>query len=152
MHLQSLAPTPVSRRVDVRQAAGRKNNGRIFITTWWKKNVVPNPNKGRKRYQSRFTPEDISDISTRHLSLSLYQRDLAMGNIADVTDGKPIAVHLMCECYWSLSHLLRHLWKKGTGAILLFSPGYHTTPWPYELHKKLRYSESIYCFSFNVDK
>jgi hypothetical protein len=33
LHLQSLAPTPVSRRVDVRQAAGRKNNCRIFITT-----------------------------------------------------------------------------------------------------------------------
>jgi hypothetical protein len=25
LHLQSLAPTPVSRRVDVKQAAGRKN-------------------------------------------------------------------------------------------------------------------------------
>jgi hypothetical protein len=33
LHLQSLAPTPVTRRVDVRQAAGRKNNCRIFITT-----------------------------------------------------------------------------------------------------------------------
>jgi hypothetical protein len=33
LHLQSLAPTPVSRRVDVRQAAGRKNKCRIFITT-----------------------------------------------------------------------------------------------------------------------
>jgi hypothetical protein len=33
LHLQSLAPTPVSRRIDVRQAAGRKNNCRIFITT-----------------------------------------------------------------------------------------------------------------------
>jgi hypothetical protein len=33
LHLQSLAPTPVSRKVDVRQAAGRKNNCRIFITT-----------------------------------------------------------------------------------------------------------------------
>jgi hypothetical protein len=31
-HLQSLAPTPVSRRVDVRQA-GRKNSCRVFITT-----------------------------------------------------------------------------------------------------------------------
>jgi hypothetical protein len=31
LHLQSLAPTPVSRRVDDRQAAGRKNNCRIFI-------------------------------------------------------------------------------------------------------------------------
>jgi hypothetical protein len=26
LHLQSLAPTPISRRVEVRQAAGRKNN------------------------------------------------------------------------------------------------------------------------------
>jgi hypothetical protein len=33
LHLQSLTPTPVSRRVEVRQAAGRKNNCRIFITT-----------------------------------------------------------------------------------------------------------------------
>jgi hypothetical protein len=33
LHLQSLAPTPVSRRVDVRQPAGRKHNYRIFITT-----------------------------------------------------------------------------------------------------------------------
>jgi hypothetical protein len=33
LHLQSLAPTPVSKRVDVRQAAGRKNNCRIRITT-----------------------------------------------------------------------------------------------------------------------
>jgi hypothetical protein len=33
LYLQSLAPTPDSRRVDVRQAAGRKNNCRIFITT-----------------------------------------------------------------------------------------------------------------------
>jgi hypothetical protein len=29
----SLTPAPVSGRVDVRQAAGRKNNCRIFITT-----------------------------------------------------------------------------------------------------------------------
>jgi hypothetical protein len=33
LNLQSLGPTPVSRRVDDRQAAGRKNNCRIFITT-----------------------------------------------------------------------------------------------------------------------
>jgi hypothetical protein len=33
LHLQALAPAPVSRSVDVRQAAGRKNNCRIFITT-----------------------------------------------------------------------------------------------------------------------
>jgi hypothetical protein len=36
LHLQSLEPTPVSRRVEVRQVAGRKNSCRIFITTWWK--------------------------------------------------------------------------------------------------------------------
>jgi hypothetical protein len=39
LHLQSLA-SAVSRWVDVRQVAGRKNNCRIFITTWWKY-VVP---------------------------------------------------------------------------------------------------------------
>jgi hypothetical protein len=33
LHLQSLVPTPVSRKVDVRQPVGRKNNCRIFITT-----------------------------------------------------------------------------------------------------------------------
>jgi hypothetical protein len=33
LHLQSLAPTPVSRRVDVKHAAGRKNNCRNFIST-----------------------------------------------------------------------------------------------------------------------
>jgi hypothetical protein len=33
LHSQSLVPTPVSRRVDVKQAAGRKNNCQIFITT-----------------------------------------------------------------------------------------------------------------------
>jgi hypothetical protein len=31
LHLRSLTPTPVSRRVAVRQAAGHKNNCRIFI-------------------------------------------------------------------------------------------------------------------------
>jgi hypothetical protein len=52
LHLQSLAPTPVSRGVDVRQAAGRKTNYRIFITTWWK-NMLHRPHlvweKGRKK-------------------------------------------------------------------------------------------------------
>jgi hypothetical protein len=33
LHLQSLAPTPLARRVDVRQVAGRKNNYRMFTTT-----------------------------------------------------------------------------------------------------------------------
>jgi hypothetical protein len=33
LHSQSLALIPVSRRVTVRQAAGRKKNYRIFITT-----------------------------------------------------------------------------------------------------------------------
>jgi hypothetical protein len=36
LHLQSLVPTPVSRRVGVRQATNRKNNCQIFITPWWK--------------------------------------------------------------------------------------------------------------------
>jgi hypothetical protein len=51
LDLKSFIATPVSRRVDVRQAAGRKNNCRIFITTWWKR-VVPTPLGGirvRKR-------------------------------------------------------------------------------------------------------
>jgi hypothetical protein len=33
LHLQLLAPTPVLRRVDVRQAVNRRNGCRIFITT-----------------------------------------------------------------------------------------------------------------------
>jgi hypothetical protein len=33
LHLQSLAPSPASRRVDVSRSAGRKYNCRIFITT-----------------------------------------------------------------------------------------------------------------------
>jgi hypothetical protein len=50
LHLQSLAPTLVSRMIDVRQAAGLKNNCRIKIrlikiTTWWK-HVVPTPLSG----------------------------------------------------------------------------------------------------------
>jgi hypothetical protein len=44
LYLQSLASTPVSRRVDVRQATGRKKKCRIFIT-WWK-HVVPTPLSG----------------------------------------------------------------------------------------------------------
>jgi hypothetical protein len=40
LHLQSLAPTPVSRRVDVTQAAGRKNNCRI-LSQHDEKHVVP---------------------------------------------------------------------------------------------------------------
>jgi hypothetical protein len=45
LHLQSLASTPVSRRVDVRQAAGCKNKCRIFITIWWK-HIVLTPLSG----------------------------------------------------------------------------------------------------------
>jgi hypothetical protein len=33
LNLKSLAPTPVLRTVDARQAAGRKNNCQIFIIT-----------------------------------------------------------------------------------------------------------------------
>jgi hypothetical protein len=40
--LQSLVPTPVSRRVDVRQAAGRKNNCRT-LSQHDEKHVVPTP-------------------------------------------------------------------------------------------------------------
>jgi hypothetical protein len=41
--LQSLAPTPVSRRVDVRQAAGRKNNCRIFLLQHDEKTCCTDP-------------------------------------------------------------------------------------------------------------
>jgi hypothetical protein len=39
LHLQSLAPTPVSRKVDVRQADGRKNNSPFLSHD--EKHVVP---------------------------------------------------------------------------------------------------------------
>jgi hypothetical protein len=45
LHLQSFVPTPVSRRVDVSQAAARKNSCLIFDTTWWK-HVIPTPLSG----------------------------------------------------------------------------------------------------------
>jgi hypothetical protein len=41
LHLQSLAPTPVSRRVDIRQAAGRKNAE--YLTQHDEKHVEPTP-------------------------------------------------------------------------------------------------------------
>jgi hypothetical protein len=43
LHLQSLAPTPVSRRVDVRQAAGRKNNCQINLCHNMMKNMLYRP-------------------------------------------------------------------------------------------------------------
>jgi hypothetical protein len=55
-HLLTLAATPVSRRADVRKAAGRKNNCRIFITIWWK-TCCTDPTlceKGRKKKKIHF--------------------------------------------------------------------------------------------------
>jgi hypothetical protein len=52
-----------------------------------------------------------------------------MRNTADVTGGKPIAVFLQSISGVhdvAFTHLLQHLWKKGTVASLLFSPGHHT--------------------------
>jgi hypothetical protein len=46
LHLQSLAPTPVSRRVDVRQAAGRKNIFAESLSQHDEKHVVPTPLSG----------------------------------------------------------------------------------------------------------
>jgi hypothetical protein len=37
---------------------------------------------------------------------------IKMRNTADLTDGKPIAVHLRCERRKSFSRILRHPWKK----------------------------------------
>jgi hypothetical protein len=45
LHLQSLAPTPDSMRVDVRQAAGRKNNCQS-LSQHDEKHVVPTPLSG----------------------------------------------------------------------------------------------------------
>jgi hypothetical protein len=52
-----------------------------------------------------------------------------MRNTADVTSGKPIAVwsqSISAISAINLSRLLRHPWKKGRSAILLFCPGHHT--------------------------
>jgi hypothetical protein len=47
LHLQSLAPTPVSRRVDVRQAAGRKKKiNAESLSQHDEKHVVPTPVSG----------------------------------------------------------------------------------------------------------
>jgi hypothetical protein len=46
LYLQSLAPTPISKRVDFKQTAGRKNNCQIIINN--KKHVVPTPLSGIK--------------------------------------------------------------------------------------------------------
>jgi hypothetical protein len=48
LHLQSLAPTTVSRRVDVRQAAGRKNNIAESLSQHDEIHVVPTPLIGIK--------------------------------------------------------------------------------------------------------
>jgi hypothetical protein len=53
LHLQSLASTPVSRMVDVRQAAGRKNKCRIFITY----------------IHTRFIPEGVAEVSQIFLQI-----------------------------------------------------------------------------------
>jgi hypothetical protein len=50
-----------------------------------------------------------------------------MKNTADVTGGKPIAVLLQSISGVSaINPLVRHPWRKGRGAILLFCPGHHT--------------------------
>jgi hypothetical protein len=60
LHLQSLAPTPVSRWVDVRQAAGRKNNCRIND----EKHVVATPLSGiRVGKRKLFTSLPTSEYS-----------------------------------------------------------------------------------------
>jgi hypothetical protein len=51
-----------------------------------------------------------------------------MRNTADVTGGKPIAVLLQSISGVSaFRRLLRHPWRKETGAILLFCLGHHTS-------------------------
>jgi hypothetical protein len=59
LHLQSFVATPVSRKVDVRQVASRKNNYRIFITTWWK-TCLPTPlsriRVGKRRHSAYYCP------------------------------------------------------------------------------------------------
>jgi hypothetical protein len=72
LHLQSITPTPVSRKVDVRQAAGRKNNCRILIIMM--KNMLYRPHlvwdKGRKKMKNRFIWRKCSMIT-----LTVKQRE-----------------------------------------------------------------------------
>jgi hypothetical protein len=61
LYLQSLAPTPVSRRVDVRQAAGRINIAES-LTQHDEKHVVPTPfsriGVGKSKDLLKITKED----------------------------------------------------------------------------------------------
>jgi hypothetical protein len=78
LHLQSLAPTPVSRRVDVRQAAGRKIIAES-LSQHDEKHVVPTPLSGirvGRRYHSRFNPKEASEASQISSETpSFYQND-----------------------------------------------------------------------------
>jgi hypothetical protein len=70
MDLQSLAPTPVSKGVDFRQAAGRKIISESLLQHN-EKHVVPTPHSGIR-------------VELR--------KDLTMRNTANMTDGKPSTV------------------------------------------------------------
>jgi hypothetical protein len=77
LHLQSLAPTPVSRRVDVRQAAGHKIIAES-LSQHDEKHVVPIPLSGIRVGGRRRNPSSIHNhinhITTiaKHIPLSLY--------------------------------------------------------------------------------
>jgi hypothetical protein len=62
--LQSLAPTAVSRRVDVRQAAGRKNSCRI-LTQHDKKHVVLTLFSEKEKKQVQKTKTSLVKVEKR---------------------------------------------------------------------------------------
>jgi hypothetical protein len=77
---------------------------------------------------SRFIPETAKQMHLRYISKTptCYQSDLAMMNSADVTN-KPIAVWSQSNSGVScLKPPLRHPWKKGRSAILMFCPKRYT--------------------------
>jgi hypothetical protein len=77
LHLQSLAPTPDSRRVDVRQAAGSKNIIAESLSQHNEKHVVPTPLSGirvggRKNLGTPLQREEF--IIHTYIPLTIYPR------------------------------------------------------------------------------
>jgi hypothetical protein len=125
LYLQSLASTPVSRRVDVRQAAGRKNKCRIFITTWLK-HVVPSPLSGIRVGTRRF-----SSI-THHLYAHSFYSHVIFNTVHAFFLVTVFAQHAQTNLvyYFNLNLLLTFSWNLTTNCMELFET--HFTVLTYE--------------------
>jgi hypothetical protein len=102
LHFQSLATSPILRRVDVRQAAGCKNSCQIFYHNMIK-HILYRPHffprelevgtrftvylrRGNKRYSSKTTSQ-IQVVKRLYFTHLFYQNALIMSNFADVLGG-----------------------------------------------------------------